>query len=237
MTPARRITRSNDMGAFSHHANLLIGGNEVRRRLVSSLETGGKIKIRGNQDFIDREYGVFTVDEARELKALAGTRPVKGKAEKIFVLKMDGITTEAQNALLKLLEEPPEYARFFLIVPSTHLLLPTVKSRLFALDPAPGRSGGAGDSGGMAALAAAFLKAGAAERLDAIKALTDDVSKEKKTKRDVIGFLDGLEAAVRAKGVRDNAAALEAMELARKYADDRAPSLKMLLEYAAMNIR
>ncbi|MDE1974924.1 MAG: hypothetical protein KGI49_00185 [Patescibacteria group bacterium] len=242
---------------MSHHANLLIGGASIHAEIISILEKKQKIKTRGNPDFFDREYQTLTIDDARELKALSGTRPVTdvskndGDGKKIFVLRMDGITVEAQNALLKLLEEPPEYARFFLILPSAHLLLPTVRSRLSLMDTssysgaAPSnRSAGAENArliGSTKLVKSAydvegFLRAAPAKRFDMIKSLMDDISKEKKTKQDAIDLLDSIEAAIHAKGVKGNVKALEAIELARKYTNDRAPSLKMLLEYVAMTV-
>jgi hypothetical protein len=63
------------------------------------------------------------------------------------------------------------------------------------------------------------------------------ISKEKKTKQDAIDFINILEAAVYSNGgAKKNAEALKSIELARKYMNDRSPSLKMLLEYVALSI-
>jgi hypothetical protein len=50
-----------------------------------------------------------------------------GSSTKIFTLAMDGASDQAQNALLKLLEEPPEQVRFILM--ATEVPLPTIVSR------------------------------------------------------------------------------------------------------------
>jgi hypothetical protein len=126
---------------LSHHAYALVGGEETRAELLSILAKKHKLAPVGNPDFFDRRYETFSIDDARELKALAETRPIHDDGKKVFVLAMNGITVEAQNALLKLLEEPGDYARFFLILPSAHLLIPTVKSRLQVVDG--GETGGA----------------------------------------------------------------------------------------------
>ncbi len=47
----------------------------------------------------------------------------------IFIPQAHNLTTEAQNALLKLLEEPPQNTRFILTVSSDQLMLPTIRSR------------------------------------------------------------------------------------------------------------
>src|SRR3989344_7204741 len=75
-----------------------------------------------------RVYQQFGVEEARELIARAEMRPISA-AFRVFVLAMPSMTVEAQNALLKTLEEPPADAMFFFILPSPEQLLPTLRSR------------------------------------------------------------------------------------------------------------
>ncbi len=49
---------------------------------------------------------------------------------KVFIIDDgDALTTEAQNAFLKIIEEPPEYAVFIIVCTSAELLLQTVRSR------------------------------------------------------------------------------------------------------------
>ena len=73
-----------------------------------------------------------------------------------------------------------------------------------------------------------------------IKKLVDDISKEKKTRQDAIRFLNVVERALyqekRAKDFSENISTFEAIDTARTYLTDRAPSVKMLLEYAALSI-
>ena len=71
----------------------------------------------------------LTIDVARALRTEAQTKPVAGD-ERSFVVHFQHATHEAQNALLKLLEEPPSYARFYILVPHESVLIPTVRSRL-----------------------------------------------------------------------------------------------------------
>ncbi len=193
------------------------------------------MKTAGDADFFDREYQTFTIDDAREIKLLAGTKPVNSTGKRIFILAMNGITIEAQNAMLKLLEEPAEYAYFFVIIPSSHLLLPTVRSRLHIIELE--KSAGGVEAKEARAAAVSFLGMSMAKRLEAVKKLIDDIAKEKKPASAAVEFLNSLEEAVKEeKGVKNGYKSLEAIELARKYANDRAPSMKMLLEYAVLNV-
>lgn len=254
------MSLSNSLKSLSHHAYCLIGNDSTRAELLSTLEKKNKIKVHGNPDFFDRVYETFTIDDARGIKSLAETKPMvsssasnkyandSGAGKKIFVLTTNGITVEAQNAMLKLLEEPPEYAHFFLIVPSAYLLLPTVKSRLSMIGEHDGGQGALSHSIAIgesdAALmkeAESFLKAPTTKRLEMVKSLMDSITKEKKTKQDAVDLINAIEAATYSKidgisGLKKSAQSLEAIAIARKYMNDRAPSMKMLLEYVALNI-
>ncbi|MPO20544.1 DNA polymerase III subunit delta', partial [Campylobacter jejuni] len=69
----------------------------------------------------------FLLDDAR---AVEKESYIAETEEKIIVLMADSYRIEAQNFLLKLLEEPPKNIKFLIVVPSKNLLLPTIKSRL-----------------------------------------------------------------------------------------------------------
>jgi len=228
---------------LSHHAYAMAGGNDIHAGLVAALAKKHKIRTTGNPDFIDRRYAALAIDDAREIKSLAETRPVTETGMKVFVLQMDGITAEAQNALLKLLEEPGESVRFFLVLPSLHLLLPTVKSRMMIVDTGDGSQKGSVAGSAFLADAEAFLKKPLPARLEYIKKLMEEIAKDKRPKQDAVELIAAIQGAIHGKVVlkdaadlKEKAAALDATLLAGKYATDRAPSLKMLLEYVALNI-
>jgi len=222
----------SDSKLLSHHAYYLIGSNSVRVDLLSILEKTHKIISQGNPDFFDRAYETFTIDDAREVKHFHGTRPVTKDGKKIFILRVNGITVEAQNALLKLLEEPGEYAHFFIVISSAHLLLPTVKSRMQELKLGVGHI-----NSELLQTAQEFVTLSKTKKLEEVKKLIDDISKEKKTKQDAIDLLNAIQAIIyEEKGAKEGKSQLEAIETARNYIHDRAPSVKMLLEYVALNI-
>lgn len=69
------------------------------------------------------------IDNIRELRDRVMVPPTSGKY-KVYVLdEAHMLTTEAFNALLKTLEEPPDYAIFVLATTEIHKMLPTVISR------------------------------------------------------------------------------------------------------------
>ncbi len=82
---------------------------------------------------------VISIDSIKALRRDAYVRPTAGR-EKIYLFEhAEHLNTEGQNALLKLLEEPPEAVRFILLAPSRSVLLPTVLSRatLFTAESIP----------------------------------------------------------------------------------------------------
>ena len=73
------------------------------------------------------ETGKITIDQARDLIALTET---KQKTDQFIVIDhAEKIQPEAENAILKLLEEPREHYHFVLFTSEPHLLLPTILSR------------------------------------------------------------------------------------------------------------
>ena len=60
-------------------------------------------------------------------------KPYQGPYKIYIIAEADLMTAQAQNALLKTIEEPPEYAVFFLLTENAESLLPTITSRCVML--------------------------------------------------------------------------------------------------------
>lgn len=69
------------------------------------------------------------VDVIREIGKIVLLHPVELDFVVIIIRNADSLTHSAQNAALKLLEEPPPNVYFFLLCEGTDALLPTVRSR------------------------------------------------------------------------------------------------------------
>ena len=215
----------------------LIGDTSVADELVAILENDFEIEKNGNQDFFYNKYENLTIDDARNLKKMHESRPVSAKGKKIFIVVADNINAEAQNALLKLLEEPASYAHFFIIIPQMNLLLPTVRSRLHFIntDKVVTKND---DSNDLSEDVKKFLDAGKVKRLEIVKKVAEEISKDKKTKQYAIDFVNEVQRQIRsdAQNLSKSALALEVTQLTLKYLNDRAPSVKMLLEYVSLSI-
>ncbi|PWE30541.1 DNA polymerase III subunit delta' [Maritimibacter sp. 55A14] len=72
---------------------------------------------------------VITVDEVRRLKGFFGLSSADGGRRVVIIDAADEMNTSAANALLKLLEEPPEGAVLLLVSHRPSGLLPTIRSR------------------------------------------------------------------------------------------------------------
>ena len=82
-----------------------------------------------NPDLLYYARGSFTIDDAHLLHRWGATRPAREKV-KVCCVETYSLTDEAQNALLKLFEDPPEHVRFFLLIPTADILLSTLASRV-----------------------------------------------------------------------------------------------------------
>lgn len=79
----------------------------------------------------------ITVEQARSLRADAYIRPNEGRRKVYLIDPADEMNPAAQNALLKVLEEGPDYAAFLLLAGEPGRILETVRSRCEALTLAP----------------------------------------------------------------------------------------------------
>jgi len=69
------------------------------------------------------------VDDARELTQRVHLSPVLGRYRIVIVDECHQLTNQAQNALLKCIEEPPKHVVFILCTTEAHKVLPTIASR------------------------------------------------------------------------------------------------------------
>jgi DNA polymerase-3 subunit gamma/tau len=74
------------------------------------------------------------IDEIRDLRDKVNLAPVAGLMKVYIIDEVHMLTTEAFNALLKMLEEPPEHVVFVLATTEKHKVLPTIISRCQSFD-------------------------------------------------------------------------------------------------------
>jgi len=224
-----------------HHAYFIVGDSSVLLLLNTFLEEQVKIKTRANSDFWHGKFATFTIDNARSLASsqerkafgenLEVTRDsTKGHNEgkKIFIIETDFITEEAQNALLKVFEEPTAGTHFFIISPQD-TLLPTLRSRVQIIEF---------ESSQIKKLESeSILALTLAERMVKVKEITEGISDEEKTKQDAITFLNTIEKELYEKGVEKYSKSLAITVAARESLYARGTPIKMVLEHVVLTIQ
>ena len=97
---------------------------------LTAAETNPDLQIiRG-----DENRATLGVETVRQLEEDIATAPTVS-AKKVYIIdRCEKLTVQAQNALLKTIEEPPEYVMLVLICSNPALLIDTVRSRVTRLD-------------------------------------------------------------------------------------------------------
>lgn len=72
---------------------------------------------------------IISISQIRDMGLTLSARPNEAAFRMVLILSADRMNPQAQNALLKMLEEPPEKTFFILIADKISLLLPTIISR------------------------------------------------------------------------------------------------------------
>jgi hypothetical protein len=201
-------------------------GSETDIESVFALLGQNGIKTSANPDLSVETFKTFGVDDARALRERAALRPAQGK-NRTFVIAMSAITAEAQNALLKTLEEPAGEALFILLHPAPHTLLPTLRSRaqILTFDAAVATE--------LAMDPILFIKAAPQKRLDMLKPLLEKGDDDKRDIGQILAFLGALEREFSDAKALDRAG-LEAVYRARSFIADRGALIKPLLEQVAL---
>jgi len=135
--------------------------------------------------FVEREKDEkeLRVDAVRALRRSAAVIPNEAERGVWIIRDADAMNAQAQNAMLKLLEEPPRYAVFILLAGNPELLLPTVRSRCEELRLRPVREG---ENPGAEKLAALFE---AGDRMGLLRELT---SLEKSDRAELTELMESL---------------------------------------------
>ncbi len=115
-----------------HHAYLVEGDREVLLPEIFKFIESLGVSISNNPDFAHLVIDVLKVEDARKLKAFSSEKGASG-SKRVFLVSVNNFLLEAQNALLKMFEEPIENTHFFLVVPDRNILLKTFMSRFYVI--------------------------------------------------------------------------------------------------------
>ena len=157
-TDVKRILRETIAGERIGHAYLFYGADGIGRKTVArefaslimctnptpegercgSCEACVLNRTLTNPDYVfvdvPPQKSTIGVDAVRQMQDDMYTAPLYSKKKVYLINHAEKITPEAQNALLKTLEEPPVYVVILLICSNISLMLDTVKSRVTRVD-------------------------------------------------------------------------------------------------------
>src|ERR1700733_8359322 len=121
-----RIAQSEDL------ATRVAEAVEARENLRETDKKETRLFVQTHPDVLiippDPPQMMIKVDQVRRVIEHIYFRPSEGK-ERVFIFTDSAFMKEAANSLLKVLEEPPDFATIFLLTENAGELLPTIRSR------------------------------------------------------------------------------------------------------------
>lgn len=167
-----------------------------------------QLTLASNPDVVRVEKESFGVEDARDISRQALEKPFGEK--RIFILQAERFTIEAQNALLKTLEEPIKRVYFFIVSSQESIFLPTVLSRVAVTRLQASSSSNK------------FLQLPLTKRLEVAKEFDGSLP----------SFLDSLLADLKSRDV--SLEILKKVFTVRQFASDPAVNSKLILDYLAL---
>lgn len=215
------------------HAYYVTGEQEAAvEEALRFIEKEHGLPTAGNPDVSVMRYGMLSVEDARTLSDFARQAPVSG-GKRALVIATGRFFHEAQNALLKLFEEPPEGTFLILVLPTEGLILPTLRSRMIPLPEAARRS----------EIAVRFLQAKGAEREEIIEKLLERTKSDKEDEKqaargEAVALAEGLVSAAyeasKKKPSQELTLFLKEMDTFLPMLHDRAAPLKLIFEHVRL---
>ena len=105
---------------------------EARENLRDADKKETRLFVQTHPDVLvippDPPQMMIKVDQVRRVIETIYYRPAEGR-ERVYIFTDSAFMKEAANSLLKVLEEPPEFATIFLLTENAGELLPTIRSR------------------------------------------------------------------------------------------------------------
>ena len=119
-------------------AQMILCTNEGRKG-CNTCKSCIEFTSNNNPDFlyIEPDGNNIKIEQIRYLQRKIQEKPIISNRKVYIINDADKMTTEAQNCLLKTLEEPPEYSTIILIGTNQNLFLNTIKSRCMIISFKP----------------------------------------------------------------------------------------------------
>ncbi|QQR82665.1 hypothetical protein IPJ70_00940 [Candidatus Campbellbacteria bacterium] len=211
------------MNIFDHHAYRIHGDSDgIRSRVYALVHDALSQKESVQVTYIEESEDTLSIDTVRKLHERLRTR-VAPTEKRIVLIRFSLGTHEAQNALLKVCEEPGDNTILFLSTPSAYALLPTLHSRTQEIEHVASMQKSSIDIG-------VFVASPYTERFEMVQPLIEEKNKEQ-----MVRFINDLEEyTLQSLPGAKKISFLHTLELVRSYVLERGCSPKLLLDLCAV---
>lgn len=220
-----------------YHSYIIEGEPELTgAELLKFLEMRGEV-INENADVLFQVYESFTMDDSSEIKDWHSRRGISG-GKKVCIIATKFINREAEQTLLKIIEEPGENTHFFIVVPDVSVILPTIISRTHTI-----KTKQLVDND-LRKKVSTFISSSAKARIDQVAKIVKDNKDEEnsaKLRFYATTFVNELEKVFyktfkKNKSDKKTQFFLDELQKAREYLSTPGASVKMILEHLALVI-
>jgi len=219
-----------------YHSYVIEGDHTFATELLRFLEIRGEI-VKQSQDVMYQNYDSFTMEDSHEIKNWHSMLGVT-TGKKICIISARFINREAEQALLKIIEEPAINTHIFIIIPDSSLLQRTIISRVHVIKIDQTQSKALIDE------ITEFLKSKPNKRIEIITKIIKENKDENNSGQlrfYATSFVNQIESLMHKKFI-DNKKdknikfILEELQKSRTYLSTPGASVKMILEHLALVI-
>jgi hypothetical protein len=204
--------------------------------LLKFLEVHGTIE-KQSPDVLFQVYESFTIADSGEIIDWHSRSGI-GKSKKVCIIATKFINREAEQALLKIIEEPADNTHMFIIVPDASALLGTILSRVQVIKT--------NDKGNkdIKKEATDFILSSPKQRIDKVAGIVKENKSEENSGQlrfyatSFVNELENIFYQKFKKNIKDSKIKfiLEEIQKARGYLSTPGASVKMILEHLALVI-
>jgi DNA polymerase III delta prime subunit len=214
---------------LNHHAILIEGNPSVFLDMIKNEFIESGVVLANNPDIIFLSFEKFGIGESRQIIDMSLGAPISSE-NKTIVFSFESITNDAQNALLKIFEDPSPSLKFIISTYTANGLLPTLRSRLAIYKNEKETEIVNVDS---------FIKMSVGEKMKEVERMVKNY-KDSGNKQEIKQFLTSihyyLEEKIKKGEKGHNLSALNMTARALDYIDDKSASVKILLESVVLSI-
>jgi len=220
-----------------YHSYVIEGEPETTGALLLEFLEKRKITDKQSSDLLFQTYESFTMDNSGEIKDWH-SRCGLGEGKRVCIIATKFINREAEQTLLKIIEEPALNTHFFIVIPDSSVLLDTIISRVHVVKTEQQINTD------LQKLVLKFVSSSPKDRVDKIAEIIKENKDEEnsgKLRSHATQFVNEIENIFYQKFKKDIKNeqilfALNELQKARGYLSTPGASVKMILEHLALVI-